>query len=255
VTATLVDLAARGFLRIRAVPGARGRLDWLLIAVPRPGDRLLPFEETLLDAVFADQGSALLGSLDRHRLSAVRRGLVADAVAHGRLRRTRRRPPWRPPLGRTPAGDALVEELPRFREELASAFPDGSADDDARAFDRWLPHAIVLGAAEDWVDRFRSAGGDRWNLRWYAVSRRIGDTGRDAADDACDGVLRFTTAVSDGVASGPSWSGGSGHSSGFGDPGGYGDSGGFGGSGGSSSSDWSGGGGGGGCGGGSGGGS
>ncbi len=264
VTATLVDLAARGFLRIRAVPGARGRPDWLLVATPPPaGDRLLSYEETLLDAVFADQGSALLGSLHRRRLSAVRRALVTDAVAHGRLRRT----PWsslgRHPLGRTPAGDALAEETARFREELATAVPDGVTDDDARVFGRWLPYAIVLAMAEDWVDRFRPAVGDRRDLRWYAVSRRLGGAGGDAVDDACAGVLTFTTAMCDGVNSGPSWSGGSGHASGFGDSGGFGDpsgSGGWCGSsgwGGSSGSDWSGGSwsGGGGCGGSSGGGS
>jgi hypothetical protein len=217
------------------VPGARGRPDWLLIATPRPADDpLLPYEETLLDAVFADQSSALLGSLHHRSLGAVRQALATDAVAHGRLRATVRKPLG---AGRTPAGDALVVETARFREELETAFPDGSTDDDARAFDRWLPYAIVLGTAEDWVDRFRTSVGDRWDLRWYAVSRRIAATGKDAADDTGDGVLRFTTAMCDGVTSGPSWSGGSDHSSG---------SGGSDWSGGGGGGDWSGGGGGGG---------
>jgi hypothetical protein len=253
VTATLVDLAVRGFLRIRAVPGTGGRrVDWLLIAASPPSDDgLLPYEETLRKAVLAGGESNLLRTVQRRHLRSTRRELVADAVEHGRLRDPGGEPFLRrmlraldadAPLRRTPAGDALVEDMARFRAELAASDPLGVAGDEARtAFDRWLPHAVVLDMAQDWADRFPPVVGGRPDVRWYARSRRIADAD---ADDVADGVVAFAAAC-DATSSDPgsSGSGGSG-CSGFSD--GFGGSGGFSSSVGSSSSDWSSGGGGGG---------
>jgi hypothetical protein len=177
---------------------------------------------------------------------------VTDAVEHGRLRgpgddepflrRVLRALDADAPLRRTPAGDALVEDMARFRAELAAIHPDGLAGDDARdAFGRWLPHAVVLDVAQDWADRFRLVVRERQDIRWYARSRRIADAGADDAADVAAGVVAFTAAACDAVTSdpAPSGSGGSGGFGGFGHSDGFGGSGGFGDSGGSSSSDWS----------------
>lgn len=65
VTATLVDLAVRGHLRITQLDRARDLdpMDWSLERLPDPQDPqgLLPYEETLLDAV-APQGETTLVS-------------------------------------------------------------------------------------------------------------------------------------------------------------------------------------------------
>jgi Predicted membrane protein (DUF2207) C-terminal domain/Predicted membrane protein (DUF2207) N-terminal domain len=89
VTATLVDLAVRGFLRIEEVPGSRGRrpADWKLVMVqPPPEERLLPYEETLLEAVFAGGSTVRVqerrNTFARH-LAQVKDELFRDAVYRG----------------------------------------------------------------------------------------------------------------------------------------------------------------------------
>lgn len=51
VTATIVDLAVRGFLTITEVPGQH---DWILTRTQVEGPGLLPYERTLFDGLFAD---------------------------------------------------------------------------------------------------------------------------------------------------------------------------------------------------------
>jgi uncharacterized membrane protein YgcG len=55
VTATIVDLAVRGYLRIEEIPkkGWFGKPDWRLVKL-RAGDGLLRYEDLLLDALFED---------------------------------------------------------------------------------------------------------------------------------------------------------------------------------------------------------
>ncbi len=66
VTATLVDLAVRGYLRIEEVPRENPKRkpnDWTLIQLRDPDDRLLDFERTLLGRLFQDGRQVALSAL------------------------------------------------------------------------------------------------------------------------------------------------------------------------------------------------
>lgn len=89
VSATLVDLAVRGHLRIEET--TRGgswrpdRPDWLLRRTSEGAgdDRLLDYEETLLDGLFADDQEVKVSDLPEDFFSAyteVRKEMYADAV-------------------------------------------------------------------------------------------------------------------------------------------------------------------------------
>lgn len=88
VTATIVDLAVRNYLRIDEQPRqAYDAPDWCLVKLPgaRIGD-LLPYERALYDAIFDGRDRVLLselhGSFAAH-LSKVRDALYQDVVTQG----------------------------------------------------------------------------------------------------------------------------------------------------------------------------
>jgi uncharacterized protein (TIGR04222 family) len=68
VTATIVDLAVRGYLRIEEVPkeGWFGKADWNLVQTRQPDDKLQPYERTLLNGIFTS------GSRPQVKLSELR---------------------------------------------------------------------------------------------------------------------------------------------------------------------------------------
>jgi hypothetical protein len=99
VTATIVDLAVRGYLRIEEIPkrGLFGKPDWRLVRL-KESDGLLPYEGLLLKYIFRDEdeeegaadrdgGPAVkLSGLRRHfsaRLRSVQDSLYEDAVKRG----------------------------------------------------------------------------------------------------------------------------------------------------------------------------
>ena len=87
VTATIVDLAVRGYLRIEEIPkkGWFGKPDWRLVRL-KDGSGLLQYEARLLDGLFEDGNQVELSDLKRHfapRLRAVQDALYDDAVAAG----------------------------------------------------------------------------------------------------------------------------------------------------------------------------
>jgi hypothetical protein len=84
VTATIVDLAVRGYLRIEEIPksGLFGRDDWKLVKLKDTSD-LLQFERTLADGLFEDADDVLLSSLRNafaERMRKVQDALYNDAV-------------------------------------------------------------------------------------------------------------------------------------------------------------------------------
>jgi predicted membrane protein DUF2207 len=86
VTATIVDLATRGFLLIRELPkeGWFGKPDWQLVRLEHDETELLPYEQSLLSGLFEDGGEVTLSSLRRTfsaRLQKVERGLYEDAMS------------------------------------------------------------------------------------------------------------------------------------------------------------------------------
>ena len=60
VTATIVDLAVRGYLTIAEVPGQK---DWTLTWKGGPAEKLLPYEQTILDGLFAGRQQVELSTL------------------------------------------------------------------------------------------------------------------------------------------------------------------------------------------------
>lgn len=87
VTATIVDLAVRGYLRIEEVPkeGWFGKEDWRLLKLREPED-LLAYERTLHVALFEDGGEVLLSDLkDKFvsHLKEVQDDLYDDALKRG----------------------------------------------------------------------------------------------------------------------------------------------------------------------------
>jgi len=105
VTATIVDLAVRGYLRITEIPkeGWFGSADWQLESL-KPGTGLKEYENTLLTALFASGPSVKLSELKDHfakHLKEVEEQLYDDMMANGWYRH-------RPDQVRTKAGCLAV---------------------------------------------------------------------------------------------------------------------------------------------------
>ncbi len=89
VSATLIDLAVRGYLRIEEVrSGPRGKDDWQLTRTsPPPGEAaLLPYEQRLYDGVFRKRESVRLSALKNtfaSTLERVRMGMYRQVVTEG----------------------------------------------------------------------------------------------------------------------------------------------------------------------------
>jgi uncharacterized protein (TIGR04222 family) len=84
VTATIVDLAGRGFLLIQEIPdrGLFSKTDWNLIRLEKETE-LLPYEEQLLDGLFQDGNEVKVSELKTTfaaRLHSVERSLYEDAM-------------------------------------------------------------------------------------------------------------------------------------------------------------------------------
>jgi hypothetical protein len=87
VSATIVDLAVRGYLRIDEIPkkGWFGKADWALTRL-KEGDGLLRYEKLLLDGLFEDGDEVKLSSLRTKfvsRLKRVQDALYDDVVSAG----------------------------------------------------------------------------------------------------------------------------------------------------------------------------
>ena len=92
VSATLVDLAVRGYLRIEELPRAHwfASRDWKLVELEGDVSQLLPYEKLLLAKLFADRTEVLLSELKQTfaaSLSAVKDAMYVDAVKSGFFRR------------------------------------------------------------------------------------------------------------------------------------------------------------------------
>jgi uncharacterized membrane protein YgcG len=88
VTATIVDLAVRGYLTIEEIPkeGWFGKPDWTLHRTGKADGGLFTYERTLLTGLFKDGNDPALSSLKRtfsERLTKVEDELYADAVSRG----------------------------------------------------------------------------------------------------------------------------------------------------------------------------
>lgn len=92
VTASIVDLAVRGYLRIEELPRSNflSRRDWRLTQLKQADDSLLPYESTLFAALFDGRSEVLVSELKRtfaSDLSKVENQLYDDTVRQGWYRR------------------------------------------------------------------------------------------------------------------------------------------------------------------------
>jgi uncharacterized membrane protein YgcG len=88
VTATLVDLAVRGYLRIEELPreGLFGRRDWRLVKLGGDESQLLRYENTLYSGLFASGDQVLMSDLKQHfasKLASVQTQLYTDVTKAG----------------------------------------------------------------------------------------------------------------------------------------------------------------------------
>ena len=88
VSATLVDLAVRGYLLIQEIEkeGWFGKPDWRLIRLEKTDDDLLTYERQLLTGLFRDGTEVTISELKNTfaaRLGDVQESLYADAVERG----------------------------------------------------------------------------------------------------------------------------------------------------------------------------
>jgi hypothetical protein len=102
VSATIVDLAVRGFLLIQEIPkeGWFGKPDWTLIRLEEETGDLLTYERRLLDGLFRDGSEVTISGLRNtfaSRLETVESSMYEDAVDHGwfRVRPDKVRKIWR----------------------------------------------------------------------------------------------------------------------------------------------------------------
>ena len=89
VTATIVDLAVRGYLTITEEPQAWmfSKKDWTLHATGKPTDGLLPYEEIVYDGLFKDGNDVKVSELRTHFVTSLR-------SAEGELYRDSARRKW-----------------------------------------------------------------------------------------------------------------------------------------------------------------
>ena len=88
VTATIVDLAVRGYLHIAEMPKhfLFGKRDWQLSRTGKPEGDLLAYEQTVLKGLFADGSPVKLSALKNEfytHLNAAETDLYRDAVTRG----------------------------------------------------------------------------------------------------------------------------------------------------------------------------
>ncbi len=92
VTATLVDLAVRGYLRIEEVPRKnpnKRAKDWTLVRLTDTTMSLAPFENALFDGIFAGREEVRLSSLKTtfaSTMATVQRGLYGEVTGRGWFR-------------------------------------------------------------------------------------------------------------------------------------------------------------------------
>ena len=84
VTASIVDLAVRGYLTITDKPGFLGSHDWLLTKKDGDYNALLPYERTLHDGLFEGRSEVKVSELRgkfQSTLQSVERQVVSDAMS------------------------------------------------------------------------------------------------------------------------------------------------------------------------------
>jgi uncharacterized protein (TIGR04222 family) len=155
VTATIVDLAGRGFLLIQEIPreGLFSKTDWNLIRLEKDASELLPYEKELLDGLFRDGNEVKVSELKTtfsQRLHGVERSLYEDAMREKwfRARPDHVRTRW---AGRgvllTVLGGGLTFVLARWTHWGLVGVPVILAGVALALMARWMPARTAKGTA------------------------------------------------------------------------------------------------------------
>jgi len=155
VTATIVDLAGRGFLLIQEIPdrGLFSKTDWNLIRLEKGETELLSYEKKLLDGLFQSGNEVKVSELKTTfaaRLHAVEQSLYADAMQQKwfRTRPDHVRTRW---AGRgallAVAGGILTFVLARWTHWGLVGIPVIVAGVALALLARWMPARTAKGTA------------------------------------------------------------------------------------------------------------
>jgi uncharacterized membrane protein YgcG len=155
VTATIVDLAGRGFLLIREIPdrGLFSKADWTLIRLEKGETELLPYEKQLLHGLFRDGNEVKVSELKTtfaERLHDVEQSLYKDAMRQKwfRARPDHVRTRW---AGRgaflAVAGGVLTFVLARWTHWGLVGIPVIIAGVALALMARWMPARTAKGTA------------------------------------------------------------------------------------------------------------
>ncbi|MCC7543408.1 DUF2207 domain-containing protein [bacterium] len=214
ITATLIDLAVRGFIKITNVTKGSfiKTIDYQFDLLKSTSDKELQgYEQQLLLAMFGGHKQINLRKIDRMSMStavaAIAKQLKQELQQRGYFAQKLK---WlNDPDNVTPDGYKAWARVEGFKLFLSVTERDRLKFTDAPAknpeqFSRLLPYAIALGVEKEWAAQF--AGMDvAQNLSWYS----------DPSSTRFNSVLlvnnlsgSFSTAVSSGFSS-PSSSGGS----------------------------------------------
>jgi hypothetical protein len=155
ITATIVDLAVRGYLVIEEVPKQSffGKPDWILRKRRQADEDLLPYERKLFDALLGRRDRVKLSSLRTRfveRLREVQDALYEDAVARGWFpaRPDRIRLRWALlGIGVNVLGDAALLAAARFTHLALAAVPLPLAGLALLISARWMPRRTAKGTA------------------------------------------------------------------------------------------------------------
>ena len=155
VTATIVDLAGRGFLLIQEIPrhGLFSKDDWTLVRLEKAETELLVYEKKLLDGLFRDGNEVKVSELKTtfaERLHGVERSLYEDAMREKwfRARPDHVRTRW---AGRgvllTVVGGVLLFVLARWTHWGLVGIPVIVGGVTLALMARWMPARTAKGTA------------------------------------------------------------------------------------------------------------
>jgi uncharacterized membrane protein YgcG len=155
VTATIVDLAGRGFLLIQEIPGEGlfSKADWNLIRLEKGWTELFAYEKELLDGLFRDGNEVKVSDLKTtfaERLHGVEQSLYEDAMREKwfRARPDHVRTRW---AGRgvllTVVGGGLTFVLARWTHWGLVGIPVIVAGVALALMARWMPARTAKGTA------------------------------------------------------------------------------------------------------------
>ncbi|HEX6230684.1 MAG TPA: DUF2207 domain-containing protein, partial [Actinomycetota bacterium] len=155
VTATIVDLAVRGYLVIEEIEKKwfLGKPDWRLMRLPKGTDDLLGYERALLEGLFKSGDQVELSDLKKRfaeRLQKVKDALYTDAVARkwflGRPDKVRQT--WALiGVGVLVAGIGVTIALARWTKLGLLGIPAGVGGLLVLAGARWMPRRTARGTA------------------------------------------------------------------------------------------------------------